>query len=412
MQPNSVDPRALGQRIAEFRKARGATQQEVADLLSYSRPTYIAIEKGERPVKPEEIVKLAGFFGRQVHELVRPGEPAISLQPHLRAVVGRSAAHDETALRAAVDDLQRWAEDYCELERLMGTPLRRNYPPEIALNSRVDPTELAAGEAARERQRLGLGDQPVIDLRRMLEWDVGLRIFYGDLPSAVAGMYAFTAEFGACILVNRKHPAERRRMSLVHEYGHLLVDRYRPGIDYLAFSGRKPANERFAEAFALCFLMPGSSVRRRFHDIVTASGDFQVADLRRISHFYFVSVEAMALRLEQLGLITKGSWQFLKEAKFSPQRATELLALQPQPINNEAYPERYKFLAVQAYDRGDLGDSDLASYLRCDIAKARETAATTRTSQEVTEATGEERQVLLDFGKSLLNEPAPTDTGA
>src|SRR5438045_3240878 len=109
-------------------------------------------------------------------------------------------------------------------------------------------------------------------------------------------------------------------------------------------TGRKPANERFAESFALSFLMPASSVRQRFHDIVTTTGDFQVADLRRLSHFYFVSVEAMALRLEQLGLIPKGSWQHLKEAKFSPRQAAELLGLQPQPTNDQPYPERYKFL--------------------------------------------------------------------
>ena len=47
-----LDPRVLGQRISEARKARGKTQEEVAEFLGYSRPTYIAIEKGERTAKP------------------------------------------------------------------------------------------------------------------------------------------------------------------------------------------------------------------------------------------------------------------------------------------------------------------------------------------------------------------------
>ncbi|MGA2258680.1 MAG: ImmA/IrrE family metallo-endopeptidase [Thermoguttaceae bacterium] len=107
-------------------------------------------------------------------------------------------------------------------------------------------------------------------------------------------------------MVNRKQPAQRRRASMLHEYGHLIVDRYKPGIDYLNMPGRKPANERFAEAFALGFLMAANAVRQRFHEIVAATKDFQVADLFRLSHFFFVSVEAMALRLEQLALIPKG----------------------------------------------------------------------------------------------------------
>lgn len=399
---NTLDPRILGQRIAEARKARGKTQEEVADFLGCSRPTYIAIEKGDRLAKSEEIVKLALFLGRKVNELVRPTAPVVDLQPHLRAVAEKMKGVDEEALNAAIDEFQRLAEDYRDLEKLMNASLRFNYPLEVTLNPRIDAAELAESVAQQERQRLGLGDQPVIYLRSTLEWDVGLRIFYGDLPSKIAGMFAYTADLGCCIFVNRKHPPERRRVSMLHEYGHLIVDRYKPGIDYLTMPGRKPANERFAESFALSFLMPTSSVRQRFHDIVTTTGDFRVAELRRLSHFYFVSVEAMALRLEQLGLIQKGSSQFLKESRFSPREAAEVLGLQPQPVNGESFPERYKYLAVAACVRGAIGDSDLAYYLRCDIAKAREIAMVTLASREV-EPTGEESAWRLDFAKSLLN---------
>ena len=53
------------------------------------------------------------------------------------------------------------------------------------------------------------------------------------------------------------------------------------------------------------------------------------------------------------------------------------------------YPERYKYLAVHAYERGEIGDSELAHYLRCDIVEAREVVSRTRTSREVG-TTGEE----------------------
>ena len=403
-QLETIDPRILGQRIAEFRKARGKTQEEVADFLACSRPTYIAIEKGDRAAKSEEIIKLASFFGRKVHEVVRPTEPVVDLQPHLRAVVGKMKDADAAALNLAIDELQRLAEDYRELEKLMNSPLRWNYPDELELNPRIDAAQHAETFAVRERQRLGLGDQPVIYLRSMLEWDVGLRIFYWDLPSRIAGMFAYTADLGCCILVNRKHPPERRRVSMLHEYGHLIVNRYDPGIDYLVVKGRKPADERFAESFGLSFLMPASSVRQRFHDIVTTTGDFKGADLRRLSHFYYVSVEAMARRLEQLGLIQRGSWEFLKESKFSPREAAEILRLQPQPINDEPFPERYKYLAVAAYKRAEIGDSDLAYYLRCerDIVRAREIAASTESTWE-TDSLGESRAWRVDFDKSLLS---------
>lgn len=402
LQLEPIDPRIFGQRLAEARKARGVTQEDVSAYLNYSRPTYIAIEKGERPAKAEEIVKLAAYFGRKVSELVRPGEPVIDFQPHLRAAAEKIKAENQRELLAAIGELQRLASDYRELEQMMNAPLRYNYPPLVTLETPVDVAELAESVASQERRRLGLGEQPVEQLRRLLEWDVGLRIFYWPLPSAIAGMYAYADDVGCCIMVNRKHPAPRRRLSLLHEYGHLVADRYKPGIDYLNMPGRKPANERFAEAFALSFLMPANAVRQRFHEIVAATKDFQVADLCRLSHFFFVSVEAMALRLEQLALIPKGSWGLINESKFAPRQAAELLGLQPQRADDYALPERNVFLAVNAYEKGDIGDSDLAHYLRSDIVTAREIAAKAKTSQEV-EPSGEERRLELDLPRSLLS---------
>jgi Zn-dependent peptidase ImmA (M78 family) len=203
------------------------------------------------------------------------------------------------------------------------------------------------------------------------------------LPSAVAGMYACTPDLGSCILINRKHPAVRRRASLVHEYGHLIVDRYKPGIDYLSTGARKPIHERFAEAFGLSFLMPASSVRHRFNGIVTTKGDFQVADLCQLSYFYFASVEAMALRLEHLGLILKGSAANLRESRFSPAKAAAMLALAPHPETPAPYPERYKFLAVHAFDQGKITQGQLARFLRCDPVTARKIVTDCLTSTDV-----------------------------
>src|SRR2546430_10432660 len=125
-QPDALDPHVVGQRIAEARKARGRTQEEVADFLECSRPTYIAIEKGDRVAKSDEIIKLASFLGRKVHELVRPTEPVVDLQPHLRAVAEKLKGSDPEALNAAIDELQRISEDYRDLENLMNAQLRFN----------------------------------------------------------------------------------------------------------------------------------------------------------------------------------------------------------------------------------------------------------------------------------------------
>ena len=402
-QPENVDPKVLGQRLSECRKARGLTQKEVADHLGVSRPTLIAIEKGTRAPKPEEIVQLARCFGRRIHDLVRPGAPMADLQPHLRSAAQKMSV-DTSEMLQGIADLQQFADDYCELERIMQAPMAQNYPPEFRIAGRVNVGSIAEDVAIQERQRLGLGDQPLLRLRSVLENDVGARVYYGSLPSAIAGMFAFGSDLGCCIMVNWKHPAERRRASLAHEYGHLFVDRYKPGIDYLESRGRKPANERFAEAFAMSFLMPASSIRRRFNDIVAATEDFQIADLCRLSHMYFVSVEAMAYRLEGLGLIPRGTRDHLKESGFQVRKASQMLDLPSNPETKDRFPQRYVFLAISAFEQARISEGQLARFLQCDPVTARSVVADVLTSQEVS-ADGEVQfRQPVDFRLSLLTD--------
>ncbi len=401
MTTESASPRIVGQRLAEARKSRGMTQEVAAEHLGLSRPTFIAIEKGERAAKPAEIVKLAALYGQPVHHFVRTTEPVTDFQPHFRAAVEKVKPDDADQLRAAIGEFKVFVENYLDLERRMKAPMRLNYPPPLELNSRVNVSELAEDVANRERQRLGLGDQPIPNIRTLLESDVGVRIFFTRLPRMFAGMYIFVDGLGGCVLINSVHPADKQRASIAHEYAHLIVDRYTAGIDYLTVTGRKPANERFAESFAMSFVMPSSSVRFRFNEVVNSTGNFQVADLVKLKHFYSVSMEAMALRLEGLGLLRGGTWDLLKEKGLSVREAEKRLGLATEISPEAAYPERYKFLAVHAFERGELSEKELANYLRCDVWEARRVIQDSMLSVEV-DADGRPRSMHADFETSLL----------
>jgi Zn-dependent peptidase ImmA (M78 family)/DNA-binding XRE family transcriptional regulator len=401
MDLQQADPRLVGQRLVAARKARGVTQEEAAAHLGCSRPTLIAIEKGDRRPTEEEIVKLASFYGRSVHEIVRPGVEVVEFAPHLRAVVpsGSPSAND---LDCAIGELQSFAEDYRELERVLDAKPVHAYPPEITPPERGNLVDFAADVAMRERERLGLGSEPILNLRQVLETEVGLRVFYGKMPSNIAGMFAYTAELGFCVYINGNHPIEKRRATLAHEYGHSLCDRHKPGIDYTDGNGRKPASERFAESFGLSFLMPASGVRRKFHDIAESTGDFKVADLCRLSAYFCVAVQAMTLRLEELGLIAKGTWDLLSDEGFKPRKAREELGLALNVAESgEQYPERYKFLAVQAFQASKVSEGQLARFLRCDRVRAREVVATCR-DQSFVDSNGHTLARMMPFGESLL----------
>jgi len=151
----------------------------------------------------------------------------------------------------------------------------------------------------------------------------------------------------------------------------------------------------------MAFLMPATSVRRRFNQIVNDSGDFQIADLCRFSHFYNASVEAMTLRLEGLGLIPKGVRDHLKESRFEVRRAEAMLNLQQHTATDNRFPDRYVFLAVQAFDKGEVSEGELCDLLRCDRVTAREIVDRHLTTTAVSDD-GEVRQIQLETHHSLL----------
>jgi Zn-dependent peptidase ImmA (M78 family)/DNA-binding XRE family transcriptional regulator len=396
-----IDPRRLGERLQQARKARRKTQQEVADYLGVARTTVVALEKGERRVQPTELVRLASLYGRQVGELLRAAEPTAPFAVQLRATL----APDEP-LSAELDprtwEFQRLCEDYVELERLTDAPLPRHYPPERQIG-RTGVERAAEDLAANERTRLGLGDGPITNLRELLEHEVGLRIFYLDLPSTVSGLFSFDEALGGCIAVNRRHPEERRRNSLLHEYLHFLTTRYRSEVTVHDRYRRRPEHERLANAFAPAFLMPGAGLSRRFNEAKRRRGDFTIADLCTLSAYYFVSVESLTRRLEELRLVPLGTWDKVRDAGLRVQEARALLNLPAPKVPEDLLPPRYVFLAVGAYRDAEISEAQLARFLRLDRLEARRVAAAV--------ASGEGGGEPLRIDRSSPREPdasAPT----
>lgn len=374
MNYDNTDLSALAERLLAARKSAGITQDSAAAHLDMSRPTFIAIEKATRRPRPEELVQLATLYGTSVSTLLRQETQPPKLQPHLRSAFNGNA-EDQEGLEIAIAKLTGFVDDYLFLESKLDAKPVTNFPPRI--RAMVMPVERFAEHCAQEeRSRLNLGAHlPIYTLREVLE-DVGVHVFLDALPSKLAGLYVFVPDFGYCVLINKLHPKERRRWTTAHEYGHFLMDRDKPGVDYLRPMQRKPENERFADAFAAAFLMPEAGVQRRFYEEVERKSDFNVGDLCRMADYYAVSLMAMTLRLESLTLIGRGSWDSIKEAGVAVKELKREAGVHDQPDADsvDTFPDRYKLLAVQAWTLEKISTGTLAKLLRCSLVDAREIA--------------------------------------
>ena len=366
----SIDQKKLGRKLQTHRKTRGLTQQEVADRLAIARTTLTAIEKGERLIRPDELMDLSKLYNEPVNRLLRQDANTEPFAVQFRAALVQT---EESDLELTIQEFQKLCEDYQHLEQLTATPLPRKYPPEYVINN-LDPLRRAEDIASLERNRLGLGDGVITNLKSMLENEIGIRIFGMPLPSRIAGLFAFTEQLGACVATNTRHPKDRQLMSSIHEYAHFLTTRSKADIVILRTNPRMSAIEHFADAFARFFLMPSSDLQRRFHEIKNLkNGNVTAADLLALADFYSVSFQALILRLEELRLLRPGTWNRLMNEDFQVRKAQEMSGIISKIGSSQfELPYRYRALAVQAYETGDISEGQLARLLRTDRVRARE----------------------------------------
>lgn len=355
----------IGERLRVARGSASKTQDEVASVVGVSRPTLVAIERGQRKVRADELALLSKLYGTSINRLLAKDAVLVDLEAKFRKV-----GSADTPAASSIALLNQLASASVELERMLGLTFSPNYPPEQPLLP-GSITRQAEEAALYFRHRLGLGLAPIQDIISLLEQEVGVRIFMRPLPSKISGLFAYDAAVGACMLININHPWERRALTAGHETGHLVATR--ATVDVLEIDERAATQEeRFATAFSLALLMPASALRRRFAEIVEADRRFTPRHLVLLSHGFNVSSEAMCRRLEQLELLPKGTYDSLRERGFDKDFTHGIFGdPAPQPTPSPV-SSRLAHLASSAYRRGLVSEGQLSRMLVLDRIELRE----------------------------------------
>lgn len=366
-QINGIDPQKLGERLRIARTSAGLTQEDVASKLGIARTTLVSIERGERQVRPQELLEFTRIYDISSNYLLRPSAIHLDLVAKFRRTkVGprRNESADN-----AVRSLHRLATATVELERMLGKEMRAYYPPvqPIIIG---DIQQQAEDAALALRHRHGLGLSPISDIVSLLELELGFRIFIRPINSSISGVYAFDPQIGACILLNAKHPPDRRAMTCAHEIGHFVSSRDTVDV-YIEDTHSDSREERFANAFAAAFLMPATAIRQKVRELSNSSGKFSLRHLILLAHALHVSVEAMCRRLESLGLLPKGKYDSLREGGLSRETVRKVLG-DPSLEYSIVTPPRLAFLAVEAYERGLLSEGQICEKLQMDRVEVRQ----------------------------------------
>jgi hypothetical protein len=77
------------------------------------------------------------------------------------------------------------------------------------------------------------------------------------------------------------------------------------------------------------------------------------------------------VRLEDMKLVPSGRWDQLAVSGFRVQDARQLIGLPQLPPDNELLPVRYRYLAIEAFEKGRITEGQLSRFLRVDRLTAR-----------------------------------------
>jgi Zn-dependent peptidase ImmA (M78 family)/DNA-binding XRE family transcriptional regulator len=306
-----TEPPPIPENVRRIRTSQGLTQQEVADRAGLSRVAFRDIETG-RTLSPRvgTLQGIAIALRVGLDELLAP-------PPRLAAARFRSLrlrARKERAQREQiVFRVARWLEDFGALEGLLDDRCPYRLAP-VAQEARSLPIKGRPQRvAAMARAALGLReDEPVRDICGLLE-AAGVKVCL--LESELDGFFGLSVaeeDGGPAVVVNvaGRIPVERQIFTSAHELGHLLLH---PGAYDSDKVAEAPAEEREADSFAGCFLVPPQAFEKEW---AGTRGLHFVERVLHVKRLFRVSYKVVLHRLVDLRLASDQIWpQFAAEYK-------------------------------------------------------------------------------------------------
>lgn len=259
----------------------------------------------------------------------------------------KASSKEEATIEAKTLQL---LERYLALEDLLNLKSVDWEQPRSAPYPVAEPRD--AEDAARSvREEWGLGHDPIPRLAELLE-ERGVKVLSMDLED-IDGLAARVRRKGreaARVVVVRKHIwAERKRFTLAHELGHMVIAPS-TGLD----------EEKAAHRFAGAFLMPADVIRA---EVGAHRSSISLAELVSLKRRFGVSVQAIAYRCKDLGIIDQKAFSSLFKT-FTVRGWRKPPYDEPETLPPEyEEPKRFERLCYRALAEGVIGESRAAELL-------------------------------------------------
>lgn len=277
----------FGMRLLAARTQAGLSQDALVRLLNgqISKTAIARYERGEMEPGLINAKLLAEALKQSMDYFYRPFTMSIT-----SIDFRKNASLSIKSKKMITEKIAAFTERYLILENLLDFQTTFENPLKNNKVRNMEDIELLAEEL---HEAWELGFNPLGPIMCMLE-DKGIKILELDTEEKFQGSLVTVQGNIPFIVIRKADTVERRRLTALHEVGHLLLD--------FDESFTETEVERLCNIFASAVLLPRRTFKR---EIGLVRSDFSKRELSIIKDRYGISAGAFVMRAYNMGVINK-----------------------------------------------------------------------------------------------------------
>lgn len=337
----------IGTRLKRARAAAGLSLRALSDTID-NKVSAQAIGKYERDEDMPRscvLISLSQTLGVSINFLLSDDELEL-VGVDFRKSASSSAKEAATIEAKTLNKVER----YLAVESVLDLSSQTWHVPPGAPYSVANPED-AERAAIGLRAAWQLGHDPIPKLAELLE-EHGVKVISLDverIDGLAAKVHRKKKESARVIMIKQNAWSERKRFSLAHELGHIVLD-----------PAQECDPERAANRFAGAFLISAQVLRR---EIGMKRKDISIGELVVLKDRFGVSIQALTYRCKDLEIISHATFSRLFDI-YKERGWRDAPYKEPHSLHwSDEEPKRFQRLCLRALSEGLIGVSRAAELL-------------------------------------------------
>jgi len=273
-------------RFKNARKISGLTLHEIGEKIGVSKQMISKYENGLSMPDSSNLIKIAKILGEKIDYFFRPQTVNLT-----EVSFRKKSKYSQTQINNLKSKILKQMENYLCIEDILNISYEFNNPLSDIKIKNFEDVEFATQQL---RKAWNLGNDPIHNIVSLLEYNE-IKVIEIDEPNQnlFDGLSSFVDNKYPLICFNKNFVIERKRFTLIHELGHLLLN-----IDESLIN----ETEKLCNRFASELLLPKEIIIK---EIGTRREHLSVNELINFQQQFGISISAIIYRLADLEVISE-----------------------------------------------------------------------------------------------------------